>query len=54
LDIEYYPGAKNYIQDALSCQADYKNPPLLRVRRKTIAKTIDDGTVNMAHTEVIL
>jgi hypothetical protein len=27
-DIEYYPGAKNYIQDALSRRADYKDPPI--------------------------
>jgi hypothetical protein len=30
-DIEYYPGAKNYIQDALGRQVDYKNPPLPQV-----------------------
>ena len=27
-DIEYYPGARNYIQDALSRRPDYKKPPI--------------------------
>jgi hypothetical protein len=30
------------------------NAQLPRVRRKTIAETIDDGTVNMTHAEVLL
>ena len=27
-DIEYYPGARNYIQDALSRRSDYKQAPI--------------------------
>jgi hypothetical protein len=32
-EIEYYPGAKNYIQDALSRRPDYKDPPIPRINR---------------------
>ena len=31
-DIKYYPDAKNYIQDALSRRADYKDPPIQGTR----------------------
>jgi hypothetical protein len=31
-DVEYLPGAKNYVQDALSRRPDYKEPPLPRVQ----------------------
>ena len=30
-DVEYYPGARNYIQDALSRRPDYKKSPIPRV-----------------------
>ena len=30
-DIEYYPGARNYIQDALSRRSDYKKAPIPRI-----------------------
>jgi hypothetical protein len=53
-DIEYYPGTKNFIQDALSHRVDYKSPGLPRVGRKTVDKAIDDGTRNVAHTEVLM
>jgi hypothetical protein len=53
-DIEYYPGAKNYIQDTHSRRVDFRNPPVPQVGRKTIVKTIDDWIVNVAHAEVLL
>lgn len=31
-EIEYITGAKNYVQDALSCRPDYKEPPVVRNR----------------------
>jgi len=34
LEIDYLPGAKNYIQDALSRRPDYKDPLLPRLHRK--------------------
>lgn len=36
-EIDYYPGARNVIQDALSRRPDYKGPPLQasRTRRAT-------------------
>jgi putative transposase len=30
-DIEYLPGAKNYVQDALSRRRDYKEPPITQI-----------------------
>jgi hypothetical protein len=33
-DIEYWPGAKNYVQDALSRRPDYKEPPISRLGTK--------------------
>jgi hypothetical protein len=50
-DIEYLPGAKNYVQDALSRRPDYKEPPLPRLKStsKTLANeelfelAIEDG-----------
>ena len=30
-DIEYYPDARNYIQDALSRRSDHKTPPIPRI-----------------------
>ena len=32
-EIQYYPGARNYIQDALSRRPDYKSPPLPRASK---------------------
>jgi hypothetical protein len=32
-EIEYYPGAQNYIQDALSRRPDYKEPPIAMLNR---------------------
>src|SRR5882672_10952075 len=43
-DIEYYPGAKNYIQDALSRRADYKDPPI-QGRRPVQSRDSGTGTV---------
>ena len=34
-DVEYYPGARNYIQDALSRRPDYKKPPIPRIITQT-------------------
>jgi hypothetical protein len=31
-DVEYLPGAKNYVQDALSRRPDYQEPPLPRMK----------------------
>jgi hypothetical protein len=31
-DVEYLPGAKNYIQDALSRRSDYQEPPVPKIR----------------------
>jgi hypothetical protein len=33
-DIEYWPGAKNYVQDALRRRPDYKEPPIPRLGTK--------------------
>ena len=38
-DIEYYPGARNYIQDALSRRSDYKKAPIPRIPLGSKEKT---------------
>ena len=34
-DIQYLPGAKNYMQDALSRWPDYKDPPIPKLKSNT-------------------
>jgi putative transposase len=36
-DVEYLPGAKNYVQDALSRRPDYQEPPLPHIKKDTAA-----------------
>jgi hypothetical protein len=38
-DVEYLPGAKNYVQDALSRRPDYKEPPLPRFQSERKLRT---------------
>src|SRR5882757_859948 len=45
-DIEYYPGARNYIQDALSRRPDYKDPPIPRISKN--AKSESARSSNLA------
>jgi hypothetical protein len=58
-EIEYLPGARNYIQDALSRRPDYKDPPLPRTARTTPddLKNNDpennDPTAELMHASVI-
>jgi len=51
-DIEYLPGAQNYIQDALSRRADYRDPPIQSprvvealLRDRPMPKLPESGTV---------
>jgi hypothetical protein len=48
-EVEYLPGAKNYVQDALSRRPDYKEPPLrsLKVGSET-TKISDDELFELA------
>jgi hypothetical protein len=51
-DIEYWPGAKNYVQDALSRRPDYKEPPIPRLgARQRLAEVPDAGEVLAAMVE---
>jgi hypothetical protein len=37
-DVEYLPGAKNYVQDALSRRPDYQEPPIPRMMQMSAAR----------------
>jgi len=49
-DIEYLPGTKNYIQDALRRRPDYQEPPILRSRAGLVKTNItsEDGISHAA------
>jgi len=48
--IEYLPGTKNFIQDALSRRPDYKDPPLQTSSLEPPAITMEE----VAHLDVTL
>jgi hypothetical protein len=53
-DIDYLPGAKNYVQDALSRRPDYKEPPILRTRstpREVRESSYEVGKEKMAQVD---
>jgi hypothetical protein len=51
-DIEYWPGAKNYVQDALSRRPDYKEPPIPCLGAwQRLAEVPDAGEVLAAMVE---
>jgi hypothetical protein len=52
-DIEYWPGAKNYVQDALSRRPDYKEPPIPRLgtKQQQVAEVPDAGEILLAGVE---
>jgi hypothetical protein len=52
-DIEYWPGAKNYVQDALSRRPDYKEPPISRLgtKQQLAAEVPDVGEILLAGVE---
>jgi hypothetical protein len=59
-EIEYLPGARNYIQDALSRRPDYKDPPLPRTVRPGASQPVaelslesGDCTGELMHASVI-
>jgi hypothetical protein len=53
-DIEYWPGAKNYVQDALSRRPDYKEPPIPRLgtKQQLAAEVPDVGEILLAGVEL--
>jgi hypothetical protein len=52
-DIEYWPGAKNYVQDALSRRPDYKEPPIPRLgtKQQLAAEVPNVGEILLAGVE---
>jgi hypothetical protein len=60
-EIEYLPGAQNYIQDALSRRPNYKDPPLPRMARPAAGQSVaeanpesSDCMGELMHASIIL